>query len=154
MRYYKEDWDTSVEVYYQGDDNDQVLALVHDFLIDEAFITEGDAPDVITKPFEFSYSISDEDSIDPSIKRLIQRSASYINTIKMNIYEEHQTSPYVTCTIRCNIIKNGNEHEIAVWADSPDFSVHYPEVDDEPNPSETPIPFLQAPEGTITPPEE
>lgn len=153
MRYYKEAWDTSVEVYYQEDDNDPILALVHDFLIDEDFTTEGEAPEVIEVPFTVSYSINDEDSIDPSIIRLANRSASFINDAQMKLYEEQQTAPEIICTIRCNIVKNGNEHEVALWADAPDFSVHYPEVDNEPTPSETPIPFLQAPEGTLTVPE-
>lgn len=153
MRYYKESWDTSVEVYYQGDDNDQILALVHDFLIDEDFITEGEAPEVIKVPFTISYSINDEDAIDPSIRRLAKRAASYINDVQMRLYEEQQTAPEVICTIRCNIIKAGNEHEVALYADSPDFSVHYPEVDTEPTPSDTPTLFPEAPEGTITEPD-
>lgn len=154
MRYYKESWDTSVEIYYQGDENDPILALVHDFLIDEDFITEDEAPEVIEVPFTVSYSINDEDSIDPSIRRLAKRAAAYINDAQMRLYEEHQVEPDVICTIRCNIIKTGNEHEVALYADAPDFSVHYPEVDTEPTPSATPIPFPEAPEGTVTVPEE
>ena len=153
MRYYKESWDTSVEVYYQGDDNDQVLALVHDFLLDEDFITEGESPEVITVPFTASYSINDEDSIDPSIARLAKRAAAYINDAQMALYEEQQVEPDVICTIRCNIIKSGNSHEVALYADIPDFSVYYPEVDTEPTPSETPVPFPEAPEGIVTAPE-
>ena len=154
MRYFKESWDTSVEIYYQGDENDQILALVHDFLIDEDFITEGEAPEVITVPFTTSYSINDEDSIDPSIVRLAKRAASYINDAQMKIYEEQQTEPDIICTIRCNIVKNGNEHEVALYADAPDFSVYYPEIDNEPTPSANPVPFHEAPEGTVTVPEE
>ena len=154
MRYYKESWDTSVEVYYQGDENDQVLALTHDFLLGEDFITEGEAPEVIEVPFTTSYSINDEDSIDPSIRRLAQRAASHINDVQMELYEEQQTEPEVICTVRCNIIKSGNSHEVALYADVPDFSVHYPEADSEPTPSATPIPFPEAPEGTVTVPEE
>lgn len=149
MRYYKEAWDTSVEIYYQGDANDTILALAHDFLIDEDFITEDEAPEVIEVPFNVSYSINDESSIDPSIARLAKRAASYINDVQIALYEEQQTEPEVICTIRCNIVKNGNEHEVALYADVPDFSVHYPEVDNEPTPSETPVPFPEAPEGTI-----
>lgn len=154
MRYYKEAWDTSVEVYYQGDANDNILALVHDFLLDEDFITEGEAPEVIAVPFTVSYSINDEPSIDPSIARLAKRAAAHINDVQMKLYEEQQTPPEVICTIRCNIVKNGNEHEVALYADSPDFSVHYPEIDDEPTPSANPVPFTEAPEGTVTVPEE
>lgn len=153
MRYYKESWDTSVEVYYQGDENDQVLALTHDFLLGEDFITEGEAPEVIEVPFTISYSINDEPSIDPSIARLAKRAASYINDVQMTLYEEQQTEPEVICTIRVNIIKSGNEHEVALYADVPDFSVHYPEVENKPNSSANPVPFPQAPEGTVTVPE-